>query len=373
MSTLTTDVIVVGGGLSGLCLAHSLAQRNISSIVVDRKATYPDNFRADKLEYNQIAALRALNLDQFVLPKSEPVGDILSYSQGKLSTLDTIDQYGFAYAQTVNNLRENLPSEVHYLVAHISSVSVSEHTQTLTLKDEQQISGKLLVIATGGNHSISKLLNMQRSADASLWTLNFGFDVASTNSSGFDFRGLNYHAENPASGVDYLTLFPIGNVMRANIFTRWPAKDARALAMRNNPVTAMQEYFERLLEFTGAMQLASKVQMFPTEFYRMRNVLQPGVVVIADEYQSVSPATGKGLDKLTTDLNILSEKKIPAWLAKGRISKTDVATFYNNPEKKETDLKAISDWVFYRDNGLSSGPSLGSRAIFKFKSTLNWF
>ncbi|MGH1471975.1 MAG: FAD-dependent oxidoreductase [Cellvibrionaceae bacterium] len=366
--SISFDTIIIGAGLSGLCLAHQLANQGIRCAILDRKEVYPNNFRADKLEHNQIAALRKAKLDQFIVPKSEPIGHIKSYRSGILEDVDTIDQYGFSYPATVNNLRENLPAQAHFEVATVVKIENSATAQKITTRSGKIISAKIIVMSTGGNESATKLVSIRRKLDPELTSLNFGFDVARTDKKPFDFRGFNYHSEDPTRGVDYVTFFLIGNDMRVNIFSQWDAKDERATAMRKNPIEEMSKYFEKLYDYVGDIDVITKVQVFPTHFYRAKDHIQPGLVVIADEYQSVSPATGRGLDKLTTDVALLSQKYIPEWLRAEKADKVDIAKYYKDKEKIKIDQRARGDWIYYRNDLRGKQATLLERIVNKIKA-----
>lgn len=161
--------------------------------------------------------------------------------------------------------------------------------------------------------------------------------------------------------------------MRVNIFSQWDAKDPRAKALRNNPLAEMPKHFNKLYQFVGELELTTKVQVFPTHFYRTSGHIQKGLVVIADEFQSVSPATGKGLDKLLNDVTLLSEQYIPKWLSSGRLDKSDIATFYKDKDKIAVDLRGITDWMYYRRLSTGKKPSIVQRIIFRLRAHFNTF
>lgn len=363
------DTLIIGAGLSGLCLAHQLGNKGVKCLVIDRRPAYPEAFRADKLEHNQIAALRKAGLDQFVVPSVDtPIGHIKSYRSGVVADVDTIDQYGFSYSDTVNNLRNNIPDHVEIVVAAVTSIKNSDEAQTVTTKTGESFFAKLVVIATGGNETVPKLVGMGRKRDENLRSLNFGFDVVRTDKQPFDFRGFNYHAEDPTTGVDYVTFFYIGDAMRVNIFTQWEVKDERALDMRRDPIADMKKYFANLYDYVGDVEVTGRVEVFPTNFYRVTNHIQAGIVVIADEYQSVSPATGRGLDKLTNDTALLAEHYIPMWLKAGSVKKSDVESYYKNKDKIKTDQRARGDWIFYHNDFRGKKATLVERVINRFKA-----
>lgn len=270
-------------------------------------------------------------------------------------------------------MRANLPSNAELTLGSVTDIATNTTEQTVTLKDGQQLTAKLVVISTGGNESVTKLAGIHRNLIPSLTSLNFGFDVVRKDGKPFDFRGFNYYAEKLTHGVDYVTFFLIGESMRVNIFSQWDAKDPRAKALRNNPITEMPKHFNRLYEFVGDLELTTKVQVFPTHFYRTAGHIQQGLVVIADEFQSVSPATGKGLDKLTNDVALLSDAYIPKWLASGKAEKRDIAAFYNDSAKIAMDLKGITDWMYYRRLSTGKKPSILQRIDFRLRAHFNRF
>lgn len=55
---MDADVINVGSGFSGAAAAYVLSRAGVSVLVLYRSVTYPDTFRAEKLEPNQADALR---------------------------------------------------------------------------------------------------------------------------------------------------------------------------------------------------------------------------------------------------------------------------------------------------------------------------
>ena len=57
-------------------------------------------------------------------------------------------------------------------------------------------------------------------------SIAFGFMLERTDGQAFPFDAVTYYTGTLADKVGYVTLFRMGNAMRANIFAYWPAKDA---------------------------------------------------------------------------------------------------------------------------------------------------
>ena len=62
----------------------------------------------------------------------------------------------------------------------------------------------------------------------------------------FDFPALTYFSERASERIPYLTLFPIGNRMRANLFAYREADDPWLREMRRNPVETLNAALPRL-------------------------------------------------------------------------------------------------------------------------------
>lgn len=348
-NTFDADVVVIGAGFSGTAAAYNLTEYGIKTILIDQAAVYPDAFRAEKIEPNQADALRRLSLLEFRLPKKPPLGVTLNYRNGKVTNFDTAEQYGMNYGDTVNSFRSNLQPDVELLNAKISDIKLSSTLQTV-FTPNKEINCRLIIIATGGRDTLIKKAGISRRYQPTLKTLNFAFNIAPTTSEEFNFSGFNYFLTEQLQGVDYVTIFKIGDIMRVNVFTQWDVKSAETKQLKSDPKTAMQLHFPDLIDQIGDYEITTKVQIFPTSFYRLKNLNKAGVVVIGDDFQSVSPATGTGLDKVTTDVERLCHHYIPLWLKTSGMSATKISQYYSDTEKRRCDNDSLERWIAYRDN-----------------------
>ena len=367
---MTVDVLIVGAGMAGTGLAFNLARQNIAVTIVDRAAVYPDAFRAEKIEAQQAVALRKLHMFEHRVPPDGPIGAITKYRAGVEASLDTGDQYGIAYGDTVNSLRRNLLGGCDFRVAEVVSIRHGADVQTVTMRDGTAVQARLVVLATGGSGKLLAGVGMRRRYHRSLRSLNIGFDVHLASGAPFPFTGYNYHLQQTTAGVDYVTLFRIGERMRANVFTQWSARNPDLKLLGAQPKAQLLRHFPDLETCVGPFNVGPKVQFFKTECYRVRNVRQPGVVVVADEFQSVSPATGTGLSKLATDIDILANELVPAWLSTPGMDRDKIAQFYDAPRKRDCDDMALIAWVSYRDRGTTRAKLQWYRVETRVKSLL---
>lgn len=360
---MTIDVAIIGAGFTGLNLAYSLAASKLDVVIFERKDSYPDAFRAEKIETDQAKIMRELGTLDYRVPKMPPLGIIQNLENGKLTQIDTVEQYGISYNQTVNNLRKHLPENIKVIDKAVVNISDSGKLRNLQLSDNSILEAKIVILCTGGNVKMLNTLGINRMIEANLVSLSFGFDLEIENSSVVPFNGFNYHINNNEHKINYLTLFPIGNRMRVNLFTQLRTKDRLTSELKNNTIETIQKCFPRLTEYTGQIKLASKVQIMPTQFYRLQNHIRPGFIVMADEYQGVNPVTGTGLSKVLTDVKVLSQKYIPEWIKNNRFEKIDMKAFYKDNDKVHSDRNSLYSWIhYYQEVSLKKMP-----LIQKFK------
>ena len=62
-------------------------------------------------------------------------------------------------------------------------------------------------------------LHIGRKTVAEKQSISFGFSLVPEGDRTLDFEGLTYYGAGVTDRIDYLSLFPLGDVMRANLFT----------------------------------------------------------------------------------------------------------------------------------------------------------
>lgn len=78
----------------------------------------------------------------------------------------------------------------------------------------------------------------------------------------------------------------------------------------------------------------------------------PGVVVIADAAQSICPATGTGLSKVMTDVDLLLDDYINRWISTPGMAKEKMHDFYSDPRKMRSDENSLATALRRRGNAL---------------------
>ncbi|MFM7274305.1 MAG: FAD-dependent oxidoreductase, partial [Gammaproteobacteria bacterium] len=321
----------------------------VSVALIERAKRYPDVLRAEKIEPDQAERLRRLGAMDYRIPDAPPLGNTINYRSGGRSSFDTVEQYGISYHETVNSMRDGLLGGIPVVFDEIARIETSEQTQLAHTRSGQSIECRLIVMATGGSEKILQQAGVVRRSVPSLKSLTVGFDIKSTARVPPAFSGFNYFLDKRSEGVDYVTFFRVGERMRTNVFTQWEPRTPALKHMSANPRESLLVHFPDLEAQIGSFEVTGKVQFFKTAFYRLGNVKVPGVVAIGDEYQSVCPATGTGLSKLSTDVEVLATECIPRWLSTQGMGKNKIAEYYDAPAKIAVDNDSLDRWRYYRD------------------------
>jgi 2-polyprenyl-6-methoxyphenol hydroxylase-like FAD-dependent oxidoreductase len=128
--------------------------------------------------------------------------------------------------------------------------------------------------------------------------------------------------------------------MRANFFVYRTLGEEWVNRFKQKPYEELMRAIPELVRFTGPCRITSRVEMCPIDLYGVSGHIQPGLVLIGDAYQSVCPTTSKGLSKVLTDVDVLSEC-VPQWLRTPGMGNEKLSDYYAHPRKTACDTKSL--------------------------------
>lgn len=335
---MTGDVVVVGAGLAGAAAAAVLNRAGCDVVVVDRHSTYPADFRAEQLVGSQTDALRRLGLLDGIVGQTTPMPSATAACYGTVIDATYSLHYGLRYEDMVNAAR-SLATGARFVTGRVAQVVTGPDTQRVVLADGTTLETRLVVLATGPNGAeLFPPLGIERTMLSENHSLTLGFDVQTASR-----RILVYYGERAGDRMDYLTVFPIGGTMRANLFCYADPSDPWARSFKLNPKQALLDVMPSLERTIGPFEVIGKVQVRPNSIQRAENVRQQaGVVLIGDAYQSSCPAVGTGIGRILADVEVLS-RLVPLWLATPGMGADKVEQFYNDGAKCRFDAQALRD------------------------------
>jgi len=352
-----TDIAIIGGGLAGSTAAAMLGRAGIPTVLIDPHQVYPFDFRVEKISGDeQIDRFYRTGIADSVLRSATHDGENWIARFGYLLDRKPSRQYGIMYDALIGAIRAEIAAPAELIYAKVTDVSTSAERQKLTLSDGETISARLVVLANGLSVGLRRNLGIERQILSASHSISIGFDMVPVGRAAFEFPALTYFSERVKERVAYVTLFPIGNRMRANLFVYREVDDPWLREMRKKPVETMNAALPRLRRITGEYAVAGDVKIRPADVYVSTGYRQPGVVLVGDAFAATCPVTGTGTDKVFTDVAQLCNVHIPAWLATEGMGADKIASFYDDPVKQACDAwsmaKAISFHKVTIENGL---------------------
>jgi 2-polyprenyl-6-methoxyphenol hydroxylase-like FAD-dependent oxidoreductase len=278
-------------------------------------------------------------------------------------------QYDILYDTLVNTVRAEIPKRVDFIHAKATAISTSADRQQLTLSNGEEISARLIVLANGLNIGLRQNLGIGRDILSTSHSISIGFDLKPVGRPTFDFRALTYFPECAADRMAYITLFPIGATMRANLFVYRDMQDPWLREMRHNGPQALFDLMPKLRKLIGDVEIAD-VKIRPVDLYRSTGYRQAGIVLVGDAFATSCPAAGTGCNKVFTDVERLFNVHIPAWLASAGMGADKIAAFYDDPVKTASDAASEAKAYFLRSLSTEGAPIWRARRWMRYAGHL---
>lgn len=349
------DVAIVGAGAAGAMSAAMLGRKGMSVALIDPVHPFGADFRSEKLEHAHIDALTKAGLLDEVLPAGRPYDRIWIARQGHLVEKRPRLEYGIEYSVLVNTLRGLVPEAVAFVADKVVGLETSETRQVVKLASGDGVEARLVIVASGLLPDVLTALGMSRTVVSRGHSVSIGFDLAPEGCAAFDFDALTYFGEGPQHRVAYFTIFPMGDIVRANLFVYRELSDPWFKAFRADPVAAVHACMPRLRNLTGDFRILGTPRVRPVDLVDTVGCDKPGVVLIGDAYRTACPVSGTGASKAMVDAERLCNGYVSQWLQQATITAADIAQFYNDGEKLASDAHSRRVSLFAKRLALEEG------------------
>ena len=365
-----TDIAIAGGGLAGSIAAAMLGRAGYDTVMIDPRPVYPPDFRCEKLDGPQMRVLEKTGLAGAVRRASTPDGESWVARLGRIVEKRPGDQHGILYDTLVNTLRAEIPKSVTVIHAKVTGITGSAVRQSVTLSTGERISARLVIVANGLNLGLSQDLGIERHVLSANHSTSIGFDIEPVGRPSFEFPALTFYSERPSEKIAYLTMFPIGSTMRANLFVYRDMKDPWLKQLRDAPVETMCAAMPGLRGIIGEFNVAGFVKIRPIDLYVTSGTAQPGVVLVGDAFSTSCPAAGTGTLKVFTDVERLCNVHIPQWLASPGMGEEKIGAFYSDPIKAACEAHCLAKAYDLRTISIGTGLPVAARRWIKFVGQL---
>ncbi len=309
------DILIVGGGLAGNCLALALKDSGMQIAIIEaqtRKQLYasPIGDRALALAAGTVNMLDALSIWEGVADKATAINNIHISDQGHFGkTRLSAQQQGLSSLGYVISARD-IEDHVAHLVeqsaitrfcpARVVGVMAGQDAIHVSLKEHENsinLTASLLVGADGGNSSVRKLLDIpQQISDYGQTAL-----VATVHSS-LAHQNTAYERFTPHGP---LALLPSADNQSAVVWTR-NHQDAESLMSGGEAdyLRQLQDCFGYKL---GVLSLASVRRAFPLSLIKAQSMISQRAVIIGNAAHQLHPVAGQGFNLGLRDVAQLAE------------------------------------------------------------------
>ena len=358
------DILIVGGGLNGSCLALALAQAGFSSVVLDalptpkRKADAFDG-RAYSLALASKNLLAAIDIWPEVEDNAQPILEVKA-SDGRAGEGAAPYFLHFDHAELEDGpmgylledrfLRRALLAaiEAEPLITHRANVTVTAQDTSaaaqVTLSDGTNLTARLLIGADGRQSGVAERAGIKRS----------GWDYGQTA------LVCAIEHERPHNAIAHQFFMPNGPLAilplpenRSSIVWSETSENAAQIAALNDAA-----YLEALRpafgDFLGEIKLTGTRFTYPLTLTLAQSYVAPRLALVGDAAHGVHPIAGQGLNLGFRDIGALAEVLTEAKRRGEDIAATDVLARYQSWRKFDTTALALGmdavNKLFSNDN-----------------------
>jgi 2-polyprenyl-6-methoxyphenol hydroxylase-like FAD-dependent oxidoreductase len=252
-------------------------------------------------------------------------------------------------------VRKQLPTSVEFIVGRVADVTACPDRQRVVLGSGDLIEARLIVLASGLGDVLRQKLGIQRHIRRSGHSLSIGFSIVPESERAFGFSALTYYGERITDRIGYISLFPIGSALRANLFCYRGHDGDWARRFRESPHEALYGVLPGLEPFLGNFKIVSKVKMRMVDLVEVQNHRRDGAVLIGDAFQTTCPAAGNGVTRVLIDVDRLCNHYVPKWFATPGMSAQKISQFYDDEVKQEYDSRASYEAEYCRAFAIDAG------------------
>jgi 2-polyprenyl-6-methoxyphenol hydroxylase-like FAD-dependent oxidoreductase len=265
--------------------------------------------------------------------------------------------YGLPYEAMVKAARSQIPASVALMMDQVVDIETSPTRQRVRLSGGEILECRLVVLATGLGNGLLRKLGIRRRVIRDDHSLAIGFDIAADPGGPLERSVLVHYGERMQDRMDYISVFPFGAMLRANLFCYRDIHEPWTREFRHQPREMLLDVMPGLRRFLGDFRVSGKVRIRTNHLNTADDYRRNGLVLIGDAFQTSCPAAGSGIGRLLTDVDRLCNEHLPRWLAEGDASTRRIAEFYDDPVKRACDAEASRIAEYRRsittDTGLS--------------------
>ena len=339
------DVLIIGGGLAGSCLALALHDTGmrvavVEATTVEQRSKAAIGNRALALAYGTTKMLEALNSWQSVRHKATPIKQIHISDQGHFAksrlSADKEGVEALGYVITARDIEQAVTEQVQQtevsmicpgrLIGLIASDD-QIHVSLKVGEESINVSTKLIVGADGGDSSVRRLSEIQQSS-RDYQQKAIVTTIKSTLGHG-NVAFERFTATGP------LALLPTHNDCCSVIWTRSNEQADQLVAGGDESfIEALQQCFGYRI---GELQLVAPRFAFPLSLIRADTMVSDRAVIIGNAAHQLHPVAGQGFNLGLRDVVQLAEMLIQQFQTDQDIGSVEFLNRYASARKGDHD------------------------------------
>lgn len=320
----TTDIVIIGGGHSGLLQTLLLAQKGFNVICIDRddpkiKLDPEKDGRTTAISFGSHRLMKAANIWTELLPHACPINDIqildgsspvlLDFHAADMVHETNNDQCAFGWIienhviyQALYTALAQQPNITHLTGINAVDFKVNNDKAIIKLEDDRQIEAKLVIGADGRQSFTREWMSVGERS----WSYDQQAIVcAITHKEPHNNIAVeHFKAEGPFAILPMLD-DKKGNHRSALVWTQHGKKNASVLQYNDEIFTIALNNL--CPDFYGEILDIGKRYAYPLNFVHAYDYVAPRMALIADAAHGIHPIAGQGLNLGLRDVAALTE------------------------------------------------------------------
>lgn len=388
-STLSADIVIVGGGHAGCAMTALLAANGVSAICIDQDdpaSTLHQGFdgRTTAISFGSQKVIDAAGAWKSLADEACPIEDIKIMDSGSPTLLEFLvkDVNGPAFGWIIENRRlrqalyerlAKLPKATHVAPVKVVDFSRDDEGVNVHLADGRIVRGALIIGADGKKSFTRDWMgigtrgwNYRQRAIACI----VGHENPHNNIAIEDFREEGPFAVLPMMDDEK------GNHRSSIVWTEHSSEKQSALHWDEETFNAALA--ERFPGFYGKVKLTGKRFSFPLGLTHAHSYIAPRMALVADAAHAIHPIAGQGLNMGLRDIAALAELLIDANAAGKDLGSDDLLQAYQRARRFDNMAMAAATDTLNRLFSNSLTPvrivrKLGLRAVQHLPSARSFF
>lgn len=313
------DIIIVGGGLVGGCLALALAGTSLRVCMLEAQSdeerlAAPAGRRALALAWGTATTLNQLAVWTAIAPHASPIRHIHVSDRGHFGKTrlhadqEGVEALGYVvaarhveHAVSEALLRLEAEGRLQWMrparVMGCSADARAAHLSVMAESESHTLSASLVVAADGGNSTVRKLLGIsQKIRDYGQSALVFEISTQ---------RDHEQTAYERFTATGPLACLPLGRKRCSIVWTLDPEVAEHLQGLKDD---AFRDRFQRAFGFwLGRVELASSRHLFPLTLVQAESMVAERTLLIGNAMHQLHPVAGQGFNLGLRDAAQLAE------------------------------------------------------------------